>query len=1085
MDYDAEIVGKIEAVNQYQIQFKGAKEYKELEKIEKELCKNKWIEQTSINFAMEINTDSYYPNDSRWKNKWSEMPDDGNWGLEAIDAPDAWEYREQMQTVNIGVIDVMFDTKHEDLIFAEEPLANYMAEKNQGWHDHGTHVAGTIGASFNNKRGITGIVPKQNLYGVSIWGMSDNIYTTVMQYKISLSYLIVQKKCQVINISLGSDLLEFQVSRGSKEHKKRLQLMADDIGGFLEKLVCQNYDFVICVASGNKNEEGKANYTYFKKDEEDSEYQELYYNYQDYLNYLAGEPVDPDLERLLARYRDRQQEIEGDSGHPGRLESGNVKAECGLFASIQNEEVKNRIIIVGAAENKVIEKQAGIFNLINKREHEGYEMTAFTQGGDRLDIIAPGVGIESTVHKHSRQCGHETGQKRENKNENIGYKNNLGTSMASPHVAGVAALVYSVAPNLKGDEVKKIICDTAQGEYNKGNGSKETCGLVNARAAVEQAVKADSKTQDSHTTSVKIDGSQTSEERDIVLVLDTSGSMSGKPLDETKKAASNFVQTILKEDASIGIISYNSSAEIESGFSKNERVLLNVIDEINSGGGTNIEAGIQQAEIMLEESTAKKKIIVLMSDGEPNEGKEGDELIACTNEIKKDKSYIYTLGFFSEVSDKVQAQYLMEQIASDGCHYEVENADDLVYFFEDMADQINGQKYIYVRIACPVDVSVTNGEESLNSRNGDTRTSFGTLSFEEKVSDDVEDTYEEYDNRTKILRLKEGSEYEVNIVGNGAGSMDYTIGLMDEDSGYSDFRRFENIQISKGTIVNTIAVRSDDTILKVDEDGDGRYDLSYHAGENEQGELIEHFGVIYALLIIGYTGSLLLGIIVYKKSRKLKKNMQAQKYYCSNRGQTRSRNEKFCPNCGKKIGNESRFCKYCGKIQEIGKKNCLSISFDAENRRRTVRNLLSGMTIMDFCIIILYLVLEVRWIQLFFPNIRSTWLAIAFMAWDMRLLFMLLYIVPFLIITLLSILGVLCVKIEEYYSSIGFVSAMFGFGMKAGSVIFDKYSISTLKKAACQIFAVYGSVAFAAVLLSIVISVLTYMRRRQKIKRSV
>lgn len=311
------------------------------------------------------------------------MPDDGNWGLEAIDAPDAWEYREQMQTVNIGVIDVMFDTKHEDLIFAEEPLANYMAEKNQGWHDHGTHVAGTIGASFNNKRGITGIVPKQNLYGVSIWGMSDNIYTTVMQYKISLSYLIVQKKCQVINISLGSDLLEFQVSRGSKEHKKRLQLMADDIGGFLEKLVCQNYDFVICVASGNKNEEGKANYTYFKKDEEDSEYQELYYNYQDYLNYLAGEPVDPDLERLLARYRDRQQEIEGDSGHPGRLESGNVKAECGLFASIQNEEVKNRIIIVGAAENKVIEKQAGIFNLINKREHEGYEMTAFTQGGDR------------------------------------------------------------------------------------------------------------------------------------------------------------------------------------------------------------------------------------------------------------------------------------------------------------------------------------------------------------------------------------------------------------------------------------------------------------------------------------------------------------------------------------------------------------------------------------------------------------------------------------------------------------------------------------------------------------------------------
>ncbi len=41
----------------------------------------------------------------------------------------------------------------------------------------------------------------------------------------------------------------------------------------------------------------------------------------------------------------------------------------------------------------------------------------------------------------------------------------------------------------------------------------------------------------------------------------------------------------------------------------------------------------------------KKKIIVLMSDGEPNEGKTGDELIEFAETIKNEGIYIYTLGF--------------------------------------------------------------------------------------------------------------------------------------------------------------------------------------------------------------------------------------------------------------------------------------------------------------------------------------------------------------------------------------------------------------------------------------------------------
>lgn len=58
----------------------------------------------------------------------------------------------------------------------------------------------------------------------------------------------------------------------------------------------------------------------------------------------------------------------------------------------------------------------------------------------------------------------------------------------------------------------------------------------------------------------------TSDERDIVLVLDVSGSMAGTPMEETKKASVNFHDTILEEDASIGIVTYDNSANRASTF---------------------------------------------------------------------------------------------------------------------------------------------------------------------------------------------------------------------------------------------------------------------------------------------------------------------------------------------------------------------------------------------------------------------------------------------------------------------------------------------------------------------------------------
>ena len=361
-----------------------------------------------------------------------------------------------------------------------------------------------------------------------------------------------------------------------------------------------------------------------------------------------------------------------------------------------------------------------------------------------------------------------------------------------------------------------------------------------------------------------------SDERDIVLVLDVSGSMSGTPMDETKKASVNFVNTILNEDASIGVVTYDNSSYMLSDFSVDKNILTNTITNIYDGGGTNIEAGLVEAHTMLNKSGAKKKIIVLMSDGEPNEGKDGDDLINYADEIKNDDIIIYTVGFFEGLGDyKSYAQLLMEGIASDGCHYEVAGADDLVFFFEDMADQINGQKYIYIRIACPVDVTVTHNGETLCSSEDDLnlRTGFGTLTFEE--NENVTDADE--DDRIKVLRLKEGTDYDVQIVGTGHGIMDYTIGFMDENGDYSDFRRFEDIKITRRTTIDTVVAASKESILKIDEDGDGRYDLELRAEENGYGEEVEKSVLFYVAVSGCILLILLILILIIRKNLKNKK----------------------------------------------------------------------------------------------------------------------------------------------------------------------------------------------------------------------
>lgn len=332
--------------------------------------------------------------------------------------------------------------------------------------------------------------------------------------------------------------------------------------------------------------------------------------------------------------------------------------------------------------------------------------------------------------------------------------------------------------------------------------------------------------------------------RDIVLVLDTSGSMSGTSLTYTKAAATKFVDQILdaSKSTNIAIVTYAGSANTLIGLTNDKAALTKAIDGISTNGMTNIYTAMQAADTILQSSKANKKAIVIMSDGEANEGTTATAQTITTEEkdsvyftdygaaiyaqaegYKKNSSYtIYSLGFGLE--GDTNAYNLLKYIAtySNGARkfwsVTKDNLDDIVFTYEDIANTATAK--IIIAIDCPVTAAISRGSETLDKDN--TAASFGSVAVTS-----VTDGYK------YVFTLDDGADYDIKIRGSADGAMNFKITYVYGDT--EQYHGFQGVPITTNTLITTS--KTDRTVndfkLYIDNDNDGVADADWRAGANQ------------------------------------------------------------------------------------------------------------------------------------------------------------------------------------------------------------------------------------------------------------
>lgn len=412
------------------------------------------------------------------------------WGILNVDAPAAWSMSRSGSGVKVVVLDTGIDRDHPNLANNFKRGKNFTSSNTSDlpypYFDniaHGTHVAGTIAANGRGA-GVIGVAPSAEIYAGKVCDQGCG-GVAIME---GLDWAI-EVDADVVNMSLGG---RFPSLSGEDIYRKM-----------------EDANIVVVAASGNDGENTISYPAAFSKvlsvgaidrNQNVAEFS----NFGPRLDIVApgvgvkstvplGTGREPFLVMNNANVRTALESLAIDGSATGAFDKSKIIfAGLGRAEDIEGLDLNGNVALVERGELTFADKAknvvaAGASAIIIFNNVPGELGATF---GEQLDI----VGL--TLSQDVGQAIVEDLQNAEAADsflisggvEASNFAFLQGTSMATPHVAGIAALVRAANPNLDAAKVKELIIESALPASGDNSRNQFGNGMANALKAVENAI---------------------------------------------------------------------------------------------------------------------------------------------------------------------------------------------------------------------------------------------------------------------------------------------------------------------------------------------------------------------------------------------------------------------------------------------------------------------------------------------------------------------------------------------------------------------------------------------------------------------
>jgi Ca-activated chloride channel family protein len=145
--------------------------------------------------------------------------------------------------------------------------------------------------------------------------------------------------------------------------------------------------------------------------------------------------------------------------------------------------------------------------------------------------------------------------------------------------------------------------------------------------------------------------------KNVVLVLDRSGSMSGKKIEQAKEAL-KFVLGNLREGDLFNIVAYDSNVEtfqpeLQRYDDESRKRAMGFAEGIYAGGGTNIDGAMSKALAMLQDSK-RPSFVIFLTDGLPTAGETNEgKIVANAGKNNQVRARVITFGVGYDVNSRL------------------------------------------------------------------------------------------------------------------------------------------------------------------------------------------------------------------------------------------------------------------------------------------------------------------------------------------------------------------------------------------------------------------------------------------------